>query len=49
MRVKLILCETVLNGIALHPEGQVVIVGNDKRLSWWDCRDGAKLRSREST
>jgi hypothetical protein len=46
-RVKLILCETVLNGVALHPEGQVVTVGTDKRITWWGARDGMKLRSLE--
>lgn len=47
-RVKLILSETVLHSVALHPEGHVITVGSDKRITWWDARDGLKLRSFES-
>eukprot|EP00026_Physarum_polycephalum_P010429 Phypoly_transcript_10593.p1 GENE.Phypoly_transcript_10593~~Phypoly_transcript_10593.p1 ORF type:complete len:411 (+),score=48.81 Phypoly_transcript_10593:152-1234(+) len=48
-RVKLILCETVLRGVAIHPEGQVVTVGTDKRITWWNANDGMKLRSLEGS
>lgn len=35
-------------GVAFHPDGaQLVTVGADRRLSWWDVADGAEIRTLE--